>query len=245
MALQGNLKDMAAADLIQQYGQDQKTAELQITHNGQQATLYFHGGTVAHAVMDDIQGEEVVYRVLQWEEGQFSLEMDIDPPTVTIQRSWSGLLLEGSRRLDEAEQEQEIQEAQIEAKMEVKPMAKKKSELLADALSDFLSESADIEGVAIVGTDGLVFSANVPDRTMDEDMVGAAAATVFGLSKRSVGQLKRGGFARTLIQGDDGNIIVAGLNDDTLLVSLTPKSVNLGMAFAEVRDITATLQGIL
>ena len=124
-------------------------------------------------------------------------------------------------------------------------MAKKKSEILADALADMLTNSADIEGVAIVGTDGLVYSANVPDRGMDEDMVGASAATVFGLSNRSVGQLKRGNYTRTLIQGDDGNIIVAGLNDETLLVCLTPKSVNLGMAFAEVRDITSSLQSIL
>lgn len=124
-------------------------------------------------------------------------------------------------------------------------MAKKKSELLADALSNLLVESSDIEGAAIVGTDGLVYSANVPQKIMDENMVGASSAAVLGLSKRSVKQLKRGGFSQTLIQGDEGNIIVSSINEMTLFVGLTPKSVNLGMAFAETRSIVAKLKEIL
>ncbi len=243
MALQGNLRDMSVADLIQQYGQDQKTAELSITHGNQQAILFFKGGTVAHAALGDSQGEEVVYRILQWETGEFSLETGIEPPTVTIQRSWSGLLLEGARRLDEESFTKETEEIVVK---ETQPMAtKRKSDLLAEALQELIEESADIEGAAIVGTDGLVYSAKVPNREMDEDMVGATAAAVLGLSKRSIQQLKRGNFSRTLIQGDDGNIIVANLNEDTLLVSLTSKSVNLGMAFAEVRDITSRIVEIL
>ena len=192
------------------------------------------------------------YSVVQQvnERGVFSFCMcpgGIIAPAMTIDRSWSGLLLEGARRLDEAENitidvdsPKELQDK------EKQPMAtKRKSDLLAEALQTLIEESADIDGAAVVGVDGLVYSANVPNRSMDEDMVGAAAAAVMGLSRRSVQQLKRGDFARTLIQGDDGNIIVAGLNADTFLVSLTPKAVNLGMAFAEVRDITKRLQEIL
>lgn len=122
---------------------------------------------------------------------------------------------------------------------------KKKSELLAEALDELLASSSDIEGAAIVGTDGLVYSANVPQRGMDEAMVGAASAAVYGLSKRSADQLKRGGFAQTLIQGEDGNIVVANLNPETIFVGLTPKNVNLGMAFAEVRSMVNRLRTIL
>lgn len=124
-------------------------------------------------------------------------------------------------------------------------MAKKKSEILADTLAELLQESSDIDGAAVVGTDGLVYSANVPQRALDENMVGASSAAVLGLSKRSVDQLKRGSFKQSLIQGDDGNIIVADLTDSTLLVGLTPKSVNLGMAFAEIRTMTERLREIL
>lgn len=124
-------------------------------------------------------------------------------------------------------------------------MAKKKSEMLADALEKLLQESSDIDGAAIVGVDGLVYSANVPQRALDENMVGASSAAILGLSKRSVDQLKRGNFSQTLVQGDDGNIIVVSLNEETLFVGLTSSNVNLGMAFAEVRSMVANLKEIL
>lgn len=245
MALQGNLQEMGVADLIQQYGQDQRQAQLAIEHDGAEATLYFSNGRVAHATLGEQAGEEVVYQILTWDEGTFSLELDVGPPAETISRSWSALLLEGARRLDEATQEAEDDvEEQPFVQKEKSKMARK-SDRLADALKTLLAESADIDGAAVVGTDGLVYSANVPNRDMDQDMVGAASAAIFGLSRRSMEQLQRGDFARTLIQGDDGNIIVAGLNDDTLFVGLTPQSVNLGMAFAEVRDAVRTLREIL
>ncbi|MCB0208127.1 MAG: roadblock/LC7 domain-containing protein [Anaerolineae bacterium] len=122
---------------------------------------------------------------------------------------------------------------------------KKRSEKLADALVELLRESSDIDGAAVVGVDGLVYSANVPQKALDEEMVGATSAAILGLSKRSVGQLKRGDFKQALIQGDDGNIIVTSLNDETLLIGLTPHNVNLGMAFAETRNMIQTLSSIL
>ena len=243
MAMQGNLKDMAVADLIQHNCQDHKTARLTVEHNNQEAILFFNAGTVQHACLDKQEGEEVVYEVLGWQDGLFTLEVGETPPTVTIERSWSGLLLAGAQRLDEAANSEE--EELDYPKQESKKMAKKRSEVLADALSGLLQESSDIEGVAIVGVDGLVFSANVPQRGMDEEMVGATSAAILGLSKRSTNQLKRGGFKQTLIQGDDGNLIVASINDETLLVGLTPSSVNLGMAFAEMRTMVASLSDIL
>lgn len=239
--MQGNLQHMAVADLIQHNCQDRKTAQLAIEHNGHQATIFFKEGAVVHATLDNHQGEEVIYQILGWQEGQFNLDMGIEPPTTTISRSWSGLLLEGARRLDEDKHTQTAPLTQ-----EVNPMAvKKKSEQLADALTELLQGSADIEGAAIVGTDGLVYSANVPQRALDENMVGATSAAILGLSKRSVNQLKRGTFSQTLIQGEDGNIVVAGLDDQTLFVGLTAKNVNLGMAFAEVRTMAARLREIL
>ena len=124
-------------------------------------------------------------------------------------------------------------------------MAKKRSEILADSLGQLLQESSDLHGVAVVGVDGLVYSANVPQRALDEQMVGATSAAVLGLSKRSADQLKRGSFKQTLIQGDEGNIIVASINNETLLVGLTASNVNLGMAFAEMRTMATALGEIL
>lgn len=241
--MQGNLREMALADLIQHNCQDHKTAQLVIENNGHQATIFFKDGAIAHAALGELQGEEVIYEALTWREGQFTLNMGPEPPTISITRSWSGLLLEGARRLDEGTLLSNNHSH--ESSQEKNPMAKKRSELLADALDELLRESSDIDGAAVVGVDGLVYSANVPQRALDENMVGATSAAVLGLSRRSADQLKRGYFKQSLIQGDDGNIIVVGLNDETLFVGLTPNGVNLGMAFAEVRTMVSKLSEIL
>ncbi len=248
MAMQGDLQVMAVADLIQHNCQDRKTARLVIENNDQQATLFFKAGAVLHATLGNLQGEEAIFELLGWQEGQFTLEMDMEPTTKTISRNWSGLILEGARRLDQDVNSLTTTDNSIILDQEDFLMAatrKKKSDLLADALAELLRESSDIDGAAVVGVDGLVYSANIPQRALDENMVGATSAAVLGLSKRSVDQLKRGQFQQALIQGDDGNIIVAGLDDETLFIGLTPNNVNLGMAFAEVRTMSNKLNELL
>lgn len=245
MAINGALKDMSVADLIQSYCQDKKTAHIAIQSNGSQAEIYIQEGQVVHAFSDEYWGDEAVYEALAWEEGEFSLETGVDAPEITIERNWPGLLLEGAKRLDEASL-QDGEEPIIESYKEIEPMAtKKKGEILADEIKEFLEESADVYGAAIVGFDGLVYTANVPQKGIDETIVGGAAASIFGLSKRGVDQLQKGNYQRTLITGDDGDIIIQPINSETLLIALTPANANLGMAFAEVRSATNKLRAIL
>ena len=252
--MQGSLKDMAVADLIQHNCLDGKTACLTIQNDGQEAKVYFDSGEVVHAALDEIEGEEVVFRILGWNEGSFHLAVGESKSGKTISRSWTGLLLEGARLLDESSPdspnqldgdiaslnglEENFQENILK---ENKTMAKTKGERLADSLNEMLADSSDISGAAIVGNDGLVYSANVPQKELDEEMVGAVSAAIFGLGRRSAEQLKRGDMIRSLIQAKDGNIIVNSINDETLLVGLTANDVNLGMAFMEIRSMVETL----
>ncbi|MCB0208126.1 MAG: DUF4388 domain-containing protein [Anaerolineae bacterium] len=230
MALQGNLKDMTVADLIQHNCMDHKTARLTIDRNGEQATLFFKGGNVPHATLGSLEGEEVVFQILNWKDGQFTLEMGFETPGETISRSWSGLLLEGARRLDEAGAATNgthppSNSTHIEGALQNK-------------LSHIFANVSDIEGIAIIGVDGEVLAAKLQQSTIDEDDIGAIGAAILGLSKRSVDQLKRGGFKQALLQGIDGNIIITNITEDVLFVGLTPDKVNMGFVFSEAREIT-------
>jgi hypothetical protein len=116
MALQGDLQHMGVADLIQHNCQDGKTGQLTIEHNQERAALFFKAGNVVHATLGQMQGEEVVYRILSWEQGHFKLESGVQSPATTITRSWSGLLLQGAQRLDEANQANQLSLTQPEGK---------------------------------------------------------------------------------------------------------------------------------
>lgn len=234
--MQGSLRDMDVATLIQHNCQDRKTAQLEVTQDDKMAALFFKEGNVVYATMDEFEGEAVIYQIISWHEGSFSLELNVEPPDQNITRSWSSLLLEAARQLDESNQEL----TDLEFSPDEAPSQ------LHETLTEAMSQSADVQGAAVVGTDGIIYAAILPEQHgLDETLVGAISAAVYGLAKRSVTQLKRGNFKQILIQGQDGYVIVTGLNADTLLVGLTHSSVNLGMAFAEIRDITSHLKTVL
>lgn len=97
MAVQGNLEDMSLADLIQHNCQDHKTAQLILD----EGVLFFRDGAVTHAKYKDQVGEGAVYEMLRLEKGTFVLETGQVAPEASITRSWTSLLLEGARRIDE------------------------------------------------------------------------------------------------------------------------------------------------
>jgi hypothetical protein len=115
--MQGNLQDMVVADLIQHNCQERNKSKLVVENGDKKAVLYFCDGAVQHAALDDIIGEEVVYEILSWEDGQFLQEMDVKSPEVSITRSWSGLLIEGARRLDESQHQLTINTEKDDVKM--------------------------------------------------------------------------------------------------------------------------------
>ncbi len=246
MAVSGNLRDMPLTSLISVNCNDQNRARLRLQHDGQEAEIYFDGGQIVHMTLGDREGEEVIHDLLSWEDGSFELEMDVSPPAQTVHTPWSNLVLDGLRRIDEEqlalEELTDLPDTEEENEM---PVRKRRSELLRDALANLLASSTDIVGAAIVGIDGLVLSANVPIGGVDEALVGATAAAIAGLSKRSVQQLKRGDFSETLIRGDDGYIIVSMVDERNVFVGLTPADVNLGMVFVETREVVEELASIM
>ncbi|MEA3339877.1 MAG: response regulator, partial [Chloroflexota bacterium] len=118
--VRGNLRSMSLTSIISINCNEGALAALEIQRAGQRATLFFERGEVVHATMGQMTGAEVVYQTLAWEEGDFSLTVGQSAPERTIHTGWSGLLLEGLRRIDEAafDQEQLATEPKLETKNE-------------------------------------------------------------------------------------------------------------------------------
>lgn len=240
MALQGTLGDLGIPELIQLHCQSGSVARLMVRGpQGEQSDLYFAGGEIVHASCGALEGPEAVYALLTWEEGSFEVEQNAAAPVRTVRIPWSALLMEGLRRLDERRQAQVIS-----ARKEQMMSGETRRERLANILSQLVETSGDIRGAAIVGRDGLIIAAHLPAK-MEQTRVGAVAAALLSLSGRSVGQLERGDFQQTLIQGTEGNIIITDAGKNAVFVALTGKDVNLGMVFLEVRESSAAIAEIL
>lgn len=235
-AVRGHLRSFGLPSIVQINCAEGNQARLRLKRQGQAGDIFFADGNVVHAILGSRAGEEVVYELLTWEDGEFELEMDVTPPERSITVSWSGLLLEGMRRIDERAAGWDGLDEITE--MEVQKMAtKKRSEVLAEHLETLLEQSADVNGAIIVGSDGLVLASNMPLGGHDATRVGAEGAALLGLSKRTLGSLKCGDFEAAILEGSEGWVVALGAGEKAVVLGLTDAEVNLGMALVEMRDI--------
>ncbi len=102
MPLTGTLKDLSLASLVQVQCSEQAHAQLTLTRNGHTGTLVFANGELVAASADDKLGEQAVYELLTWDDGNFRVDHDSTSVTRNVQLPWSAILLEGLRLADEA-----------------------------------------------------------------------------------------------------------------------------------------------
>ncbi len=225
MGMNGNLRDMAIADLIQHTCQDRKTAQLQIQHSGQQALLYFKDGNVVHAVLGDQEGEEVVYQILNWEEGTFNLEVGVNPPSISIKNSWASVLLEGARRLDESNQAMEANLSDPNIQLEANEMAK-----LDDILKEMSGEVTGYFASGLVGLDGINIAAHTSNKAADPETMSAQMTMLLKLVDTSVAKLGAGVIEDNLTTTENAYILARFLPGKQYYLALAAnrKTGNLG-----------------
>ena len=98
----GRVTDMPVVDVIQTIEISRKSGVIQfVGERGRQAAIYFRDGRVIDAEAGTLQGEDAVYRLLTWSEGEFEVVFRTVRRREVIQTSSQGLLMEGMRRLDE------------------------------------------------------------------------------------------------------------------------------------------------
>jgi predicted regulator of Ras-like GTPase activity (Roadblock/LC7/MglB family) len=181
--MKGNLHDMGVADLIQHNCQDRKTVQVTVEHSGRQAVLFFRDGDVVHAGLDGRSGEEVVYEILQWEDGTFETENSIPPPAVTIRKNWSGLLLEAARRLDETADA--LPPSVAEGRMEVDPMATNLERILKEMGGEIAGYLASV----VAGMDGINIASHTKSAKVDAEAMSAQMTLLFKLVDTSTAKL--------------------------------------------------------
>lgn len=106
MPLQGTLKDISLPSLVQLQCTEQKRAQITLTRKNIQATLVFEAGELVHAMAGPLSGENAVYELLAWDEGNFQVNESItEVPSRNVSTPWQSLVLEGLRRSDEIKAE--------------------------------------------------------------------------------------------------------------------------------------------
>lgn len=239
MAMQGSLKEMTVADIIQHTCQDRRVALLTVQEaKGAIARIYFKDGAVIHATLGPIVGEEAVYRTLSWVDGTFTLEVGVSSPEISIEKNWSSLIMEGVKRVDEYGQEGLLE------KEEIDKIEDEKSKSVNETLELLLSNSKEYSGTAIVGSDGYI-KFNRLEEARDESVVAAVAASLHNLGNRASRLLEMGGLKSGVLQGEKGNMIISPIDRTSLFVGELKEKSNIHTALIEANAVCQKLQKIL
>jgi CheY-like chemotaxis protein len=102
--IQGRLEEMSMIDLMQSLEMGQKSCRLMVRKGAEQGELYFAGGQCRDAKIGKVQGDDAVYRVVLWTEGEFEIDFNAANASThtTTTRNTTGLLMEAMRLMDEA-----------------------------------------------------------------------------------------------------------------------------------------------
>jgi response regulator RpfG family c-di-GMP phosphodiesterase len=99
----GSLAEMSLPDMVQVLWHGRKTGALKIRSAGGAGEIHFVAGSIYNALFGNLRGEEAFYAMLGLAQGDFVLDPNFTAPQQLLQQSPEALLLEGMRRLDEAQ----------------------------------------------------------------------------------------------------------------------------------------------
>jgi hypothetical protein len=101
MAFQGSLAELHLPDIIQLISVSGKSGVFHLIDGSHRGQIYLHEGKIVHAELEDVSGEEAVYALAIWSQGDFRFDPGAVTQLRTISKSNTNLLMEAARRLDE------------------------------------------------------------------------------------------------------------------------------------------------
>jgi CheY-like chemotaxis protein len=100
--LRGSLAQMNVIDLVQSLEMGRKSCLLTMLNADDRCEIYFSQGQAKHAAYGATLGDEAVFKVLRWTEGNFEIDFTKSTAQESTTLNTQGLLMEGLRLLDEA-----------------------------------------------------------------------------------------------------------------------------------------------
>src|SRR5450432_4034170 len=106
--IQGRLEEMSMIDLMQSLEMGQKSCRLVVQKGAERGELYFSSGQCRDAKIGAVEGDDAVYRVVLWTEGEFETDSNAANASTrnSTTRTTTGLLMEAMRLMDEASRDE-------------------------------------------------------------------------------------------------------------------------------------------
>jgi hypothetical protein len=101
VAFQGSLRELPLPDIIQLVAVSGKTGVFSLKNGGESGKIFLRKGQIVHAAAGALAGEQAVYELARWLQGEFVFTPGTEPDGDTIEKSNTNLLMEAARQIDE------------------------------------------------------------------------------------------------------------------------------------------------
>ncbi|MBN1348046.1 roadblock/LC7 domain-containing protein [candidate division KSB1 bacterium] len=120
----------------------------------------------------------------------------------------------------------------------LKPLGR--GESLVKILNNLKAREKEIEGAAIVSTEGFIIASALPEE-MEEEHVAAISAVVLSMGERITDELVRGTLEQVYVRADNGFVFLTHAGQDALLIIITNPNIKLGMIFLDAKKTISEL----
>lgn len=101
MAFQGSLRELPLPDIIQLVAVSGKTGVFVLRNGAQSGKIFLEKGQIVHAEVSGLVGEQAVYELARWLQGDFVFTPGAEAEARTVDKSNTNLLMEAARQIDE------------------------------------------------------------------------------------------------------------------------------------------------
>ena len=101
MAFQGSLRELPLPDIIQLVAVSGKTGVFVLKNGTDTGRIFLERGQIVHATVGGLDGEQAVYELARWMQGDFVFTPATETEARTIEKSNTNLLMEAARQIDE------------------------------------------------------------------------------------------------------------------------------------------------
>jgi hypothetical protein len=104
-----------------------------------------------------------------------------------------------------------------------------------------LNRTSGVKGSMLVGSDGIIIAADI-DTRLEDETVGAMAASIMSNVGRALERLKQQNPERVTIEADAGKIFLSDAGVGILAV-VTEPNVNVGLVRLEIKNAISQIKG--
>lgn len=101
--LRGSLGILELSSVLQMIAGEEKSGHIELKEDDDTASIFFVNGMVVHSEVDDLEGAEAFYKIMEWRVGNFEFIPNEASTKTTMSHDLQFLLMEAARRIDESQ----------------------------------------------------------------------------------------------------------------------------------------------